>query len=74
MNNNINNDFLKKLQNKFCKIYKVEKNNIKTNDKIRFRFECFKYKYMIKHMNTVKYAIKYVLVNSATSAVKTIVL
>lgn len=51
MNNNINNDFLEKLLNKFCKIYKVEKNNIKTNDKIRFRFECFKYKYMIKHID-----------------------
>jgi hypothetical protein len=52
MNNiNSNNIFLEKLIDKFCKIYKIEKNIIKTNDKIRFRFECFKYKYMMKHID-----------------------
>ena len=44
MNNKITIDkFLEKLLNKFCKIYNTNKNEIKTNDKIRFRFECFKY-------------------------------
>jgi hypothetical protein len=52
MNNKITIDiFLEKLLNKFCKIYKTNKNEIKENDKIRFRFECFKYNYMIKHID-----------------------
>jgi hypothetical protein len=50
-NKNTINIFLEKLFNKFCKIYKVNKNDIKANEKIRFRFECFKYSYMIKHID-----------------------
>ena len=49
-NKNTSTDiFLEKILNKFCKIYKVNKNDIKTNDKLRFRFECFKYNYMMKY-------------------------
>jgi hypothetical protein len=52
MNNKTTIDkFLEKLLNKFCKIYNTNKNEIKTNDKIRFRFECFKYNNMIKHID-----------------------
>jgi hypothetical protein len=40
--------FLEKSLKKFCKIYKTNKNDVKTNDKIRFRFECFKYNYMMR--------------------------
>ena len=47
---NIENVFLEKILNKFCKIYKIKKIDIKTNDKNRFRFECFKYNYMMKHI------------------------
>jgi len=50
-NKSTNNIFLEKLLNKFCKIYKTNKNEIKTTDKIKFRFECFKYNYMIKHID-----------------------
>ena len=52
MNNKITIDnFLEKLLNKFCKIYNTNKNEIKSNDKVRFRFECFKYNNMIKHID-----------------------
>jgi hypothetical protein len=51
MNKNTIDIFLEKLLNKFCKIYKINKNDIKSNDKIRFRFECFKYNNMIKHID-----------------------
>ena len=40
--------FLEKSLKKFCKIYKTNKNDVKKNDKIRFRFECFKYNYMMR--------------------------
>lgn len=50
-NKNTIDNFLEKLLNKFCKIYKIKKNEIKKNDKIRFRFECFKYNNMIKHID-----------------------
>jgi hypothetical protein len=50
-NKNTIDFFLDKLLNKFCKIYKTNKNETKANDKIRFRFECFKYNYMIKHID-----------------------
>jgi len=50
-NKNAIDFFLEKLLNKFCKIYNNNKNDVKENDKIRFRFECFKYNYMIKHIN-----------------------
>ena len=43
--------FLEKLLNKFCKIYKISNNDIKSNDKVRFRFECFKYSYMMKYID-----------------------
>ena len=42
--------FLEKLLNNFCKIYNITKDEIKKNDKIKFRFECFKYNYIIKHI------------------------
>lgn len=52
MNNKIKIDiFLDKLLDKFCKIYKTNKNEVKANDKIRFRFECFKYNYMMRHID-----------------------
>ena len=51
MNNKFTIDnFLEKILDKFCKIYKINKNEIKENDKIKFRFECFKYNYMMKHI------------------------
>jgi hypothetical protein len=42
--------FLEKITNKFCKFYKTNKNEMKENDKMRFRFECFKYNHMIKYI------------------------
>ena len=42
--------FLEKILNKFCNIYKIDKSIIKNNDLFRFRFECFKYNYMIKYI------------------------
>lgn len=50
-NKNTIDIFLDKILNKFCKIYKTNKNDIKGNDKIRFRFECFKYNYMMRHID-----------------------
>jgi len=50
-NKNTIDNFLEKLLNKFCKVYKTNKNEIKINDKMRFRFECFKYNVMIKHID-----------------------
>jgi len=51
MNKNTIDIFLEKLLNKFCKVYKINKNEIKSNDKTRYRFECFKYNNMIKHID-----------------------
>jgi len=48
---NKNDFFLEKVLNKFCKVYNTNKNDVKENDKIRFRFECFKYNYMIRHID-----------------------
>jgi hypothetical protein len=45
------NFFLVKALNKFCNIYKIKNSELKNNDKIRFRFECFKYNYMMKHID-----------------------
>ena len=49
--NNINNIFLEKVLNMFCELYKTDKNIIKSDDKLRFRFECFKYNYMMKYID-----------------------
>jgi hypothetical protein len=43
--------FLEKVINKFCKVYKTNKNEVKYNHKIRFRFECFKYNYIMRHID-----------------------
>lgn len=51
MNKNTIDIFLEKLLNKFCKLYKINKTEIKSNDKMRYRFECFKYNNMIKHID-----------------------
>jgi hypothetical protein len=51
MNSEKTNIFLEKISNKFCKIYKTNKNDIKNNDKIKFRFECFKYNSMIENID-----------------------
>jgi hypothetical protein len=50
-NKNTIDNFLEKTLHKFCKIYKTTKSEIKKNDKLRFRFECFKYNLMIKHID-----------------------
>ena len=49
-NKSIIDNFLEKKFNKFCKKYKTTKNELKKNDKLRFRFECFKYNFMMKHI------------------------
>jgi hypothetical protein len=52
MNNKMNIDiFLEKILIKFCKIYKTTKHDTNANDKIKFRFECFKYNYMMRHID-----------------------
>jgi hypothetical protein len=50
-NKNTIDNFLEKLLNKFCKLYKISKNDIKSNDKIRYRFECFKYNSIMKQID-----------------------
>ena len=50
MNKNTIEFFLDTLLKKFCTIYKTTENEVKKNDKINFRFECFKYNYIIKHI------------------------
>jgi hypothetical protein len=51
MNKNTIDIFLEKQLNNFCKVYKINKNEIKSNDKVRYRFECFKYNNMIKYID-----------------------
>ena len=42
--------FLDTVSQKFCTIYNTTNDEIQRNDKIKFRFECFKYNYIIKHI------------------------
>lgn len=49
-NKNIINIFLENILNIFCNIYKIKNSDLKNNDKYKFRFECFKYNYMIKYI------------------------
>jgi len=48
---NNENIFLEKLLNKFSSLYKINKIEIKKYYKYRFRLICFKYIYIIKHID-----------------------
>ena len=50
MNKNNIEYFADTLLQKFCNIYNTTNEEIQKNDKIKFRFECFKYNYIIKHI------------------------
>ena len=43
--------FFKSVLNTFTKNYKIKKKKVKLNNKYTFYFECFKYNYMLKHIN-----------------------
>ena len=45
------NNFLQNTLNKFCANYNTNESILKNNNKFRFRFECFKYNNMLKHIN-----------------------
>jgi hypothetical protein len=46
--------FIDYLLNIFYKKYNIDKNDIKISEHIQFRFECFKYNYIIKHFKIPK--------------------
>jgi len=54
---NVINNFVHHSLNIFLKNYKIDKKTINTNDKYKFRFECFKYNYMMRHVDLPKISI-----------------